>query len=148
MLKKFKSLNTRGDTIVEVMIVLAVLGLAISTAYATANRSLLDARQAQENAVATQLVQSQVEALRTMTLNSPSIFSAATWPGASPYDCVTQSPPYAVTNSCTAGTTVKYQLSVTYTNSPTDTFTVVASWDDIFGNGKDTVTMNYRLHAD
>ena len=41
--------NQRGDTIIEVLIVLAVLGLAIGITYATANRSILNARQAQES---------------------------------------------------------------------------------------------------
>ncbi len=36
-----QALRQRGDTIVEVMIVLAVLGLAIGIAYSTASRSLL-----------------------------------------------------------------------------------------------------------
>ncbi len=53
----------RGDTIIEVMIVLAVLGLAIGIAYSTANRSLLNARQAQENSQATAAAQAQVEQL-------------------------------------------------------------------------------------
>jgi len=54
----------QGDTIVEVMIVLAVLGLALGISYATANRSLMLARQAQENSEATNIVASQIEALR------------------------------------------------------------------------------------
>jgi prepilin-type N-terminal cleavage/methylation domain-containing protein len=60
---RFKSLNNRGDTIVEVMVVLAILGLALGISYATANRSLLNARQAEENAQATHYVQSQIEIL-------------------------------------------------------------------------------------
>ncbi len=49
---------------------LAVLGLAISISYATANRSLLNARQAQETAEATGLVETQVENLRLLSYNS------------------------------------------------------------------------------
>src|SRR4051812_23657601 len=56
-----RKLNAAGDTIVEVMVVLAVLGLAISIAYATANRSLLNARQAQKTPRASVLAQSQLE---------------------------------------------------------------------------------------
>src|SRR5437868_4001892 len=54
----------RGDTIVEVLVVLAVLGLAIGISFATANRSLLATRAAQENSQATSYLQSQVEELR------------------------------------------------------------------------------------
>jgi prepilin-type N-terminal cleavage/methylation domain-containing protein len=57
------ALKQRGDTIVEVMIVLAVLGLAIGISYSTANRSLLNTRQAQEHSQATEYAQSEVEDL-------------------------------------------------------------------------------------
>ena len=59
-----RKLNQAGDTIVEVMIVLAVLGLAIGIAYAAANRSLENARQAQENAEAVQLATTEYEPKR------------------------------------------------------------------------------------
>ena len=67
--KKFKGQNQNGDTIIEVMIVLAVLGMAISIAYSTASRSLLNMRRAQESSTATTLAQTQVEMLRTITPN-------------------------------------------------------------------------------
>jgi prepilin-type N-terminal cleavage/methylation domain-containing protein len=54
----------RGDTIVEVMVVLAVLGLALGVSYATANASLNNSRQAEESAQATAHVQSEIESLR------------------------------------------------------------------------------------
>lgn len=62
----FRKLDQTGDTIVEVLIVLAVLGLALSISYATANRSLLNARQGEETAQATRYAQSQIEALRIL----------------------------------------------------------------------------------
>lgn len=65
MIKRFKRLNNSGDTIVEVMIVLAVLGLALSIAYATANRGLQQARNAQEHSQALGIINSQVELLRS-----------------------------------------------------------------------------------
>lgn len=139
MLTRLKQ-NSRGDTIVEVMIVLAVLGLAIGISYATANRSLLNARQAQENSQATALVQSQVEALRTLSTDAnQNIFQAG------PY-CLTQNAPYTVTNSCDFGT-IPYTIAITYA-APTDTFTVTATWADVIhpANEKNTVTTSYRLH--
>jgi len=78
MLKRNR-LGETGDTIIEVLIVLAVLGLAIGISYATANRSLLDVRGAQESAQATSYLQTQIEAFRfwapSLTLGSlPSTF--------------------------------------------------------------------------
>jgi prepilin-type N-terminal cleavage/methylation domain-containing protein len=133
--------NNRGDTIIEVMIVLAVLGLAIGISYATANRSLLNARQAQENSQATALAQSQVEALRTLAASgTPNIFQSG------PY-CISQTTPYSVQTgaACNRGT-IPYNIAVTYDNNPTDTFTVKIGWPDVIGTGDDTVTIVYRLH--
>jgi prepilin-type N-terminal cleavage/methylation domain-containing protein len=65
MIKQLKRLGQRGDTIVEVMIVLAVLGLALSISYATANRGLQQSRNAQEHSQALGIIDSQVELLRS-----------------------------------------------------------------------------------
>lgn len=152
-----------GDTIVEVMIVLAILGLAIGISYATANRSLLNARQAQENAEATELVQGQIEALRSMACSADSdgCSDAAALFTADPY-CIdtshagTTADPYVTVPisvdlnnyenypaACRQGS-VPYSLSVQET-SP-DTFRVRAGWADVTGQGNDTVTIFYRLH--
>jgi len=60
-----KPLRQSGDTIVEVLIVLAILGLALSISYATANKGLQQSRNAQEHSEALALVNSQVELLRS-----------------------------------------------------------------------------------
>jgi type II secretory pathway pseudopilin PulG len=150
--KKPKTFNQLGDTIVEVMVVLAVLGLAISISYATANRSLLNTRQALENSQATELVRSQVEAIRSMACSTgnincsanPALFTTGTSfcidTTASSYNVIPTTNP-----SCSQGT-VPYGISITYNNTPTDTFTVVATWPDVLGQGNDTVTYVYRLH--
>lgn len=65
-----KHLTQSGDTLIEVMVVLTVLGFAIAISYATANRGLLNVRQAEENSSATEKVQSQVENLRALLASS------------------------------------------------------------------------------
>jgi prepilin-type N-terminal cleavage/methylation domain-containing protein len=164
-------LKSRGDTIIEVMIVLAVLGLAISIAYATANRSLMDARQAQENGEATSLVQSQIEQLRGLASKYPSldVFRTDVY-----FFCINENGTMNVTNfspgtdfldeniypkgpantpgECTFDE--RYNLSIHYEpptasaspNASPDTFTVRAVWDDVSGQGQDTVTMAYKIH--
>jgi prepilin-type N-terminal cleavage/methylation domain-containing protein len=160
-----RRLNQAGDTIIEVMVVLAVLGLAIGISYATANRSLLAARGAQENSEATQLVQSQVEYLRAYARIDPSdtshyIFTPnrvfcfdpngnidATFTGTA-----VDNPPanYPTSGACLQGT--RYYLSISYddgSSSPggaKDTFTVKAYWEDVQGQGNDSVTLVYRIH--
>ena len=94
--------DSLGDTIVEVMIVLAVLGLALSISYATANHSLLNARQAQENAQATEYGQAQIEDLRALTTTTnPNIFA--------------QSGPFRITNNPATGLQI---ITDTGPNSP------------------------------
>lgn len=55
----------RGDTIVEVMIVLAILGLSFSVSYATANKGLNQSRNAQEHSEALNILNSQIDQLHT-----------------------------------------------------------------------------------
>jgi prepilin-type N-terminal cleavage/methylation domain-containing protein len=150
-LKRLGIANARGDTIIEVMVVLAILGMAIGISYSTANNSLLDIRQAEEHAQATEYAQSQLEILRTMLApTSPNIFIAG------PY-CMPQTPPYtpiAVPNSsCQIGgepfsiqindLSVEFPLN---TSIPPDTFQILVTWPDVRGQGNDTVTLDYQLH--
>ncbi|HXE10132.1 MAG TPA: hypothetical protein VN554_01775, partial [Verrucomicrobiae bacterium] len=55
-----KKLDATGDTIIEVLIVLAVLGLSLSISYATANKGLQQSRNAQEHSAALGIIDSQV----------------------------------------------------------------------------------------
>ncbi len=166
---KPKFLNSRGDTIVEVLVVLAVLGLAIAIAYATANRSLLNARQALENSTGTQIAQAQMEDVVSMGCASGNPYCPDPSLPASPNHllfqpgshCIdTSTTPYTVrTNptptvfssggydtACITGR-VPYYVSITYRDTATQphTFVVVVTWADALGQGNDTVTMNYRL---
>ena len=150
---KFLKLTNRGDTIVEVMIVLAVLGLAIGISYATANRSLLNARQAQENSAATGIAQSQVEALRSLSADPfQEIFilgepfcTVHTNDAEHPYNIL---PVGGGSCALTYGGGVSYKISITRSDAvgDPDTFTVQITWPDVSGQGDDTVTQVYRVH--
>lgn len=146
------SLKQRGDTIVEVIAVLAILGLAVSIAYATANTSLLDARQAQENSQAAERVATQIEDLIVMSAN-PSVpvgnyifgYAADT-----PF-CIDSTNANAIKLSdATSGQCQYdslYNISITGPGSASGgLFTVTASWPDVEGHGTDTVTLSYRLY--
>lgn len=58
-------LNQAGDTIVEVLLVTAVLGLVLAGSYAIASRSLKGMRQAQERGEALKLAEGQIESIKT-----------------------------------------------------------------------------------
>lgn len=56
-------LNNQGDTIVEVMISLAVLALAFAISYSTAQATLNNVQNSQEHSMALEYMDSQMEAL-------------------------------------------------------------------------------------
>ncbi|HVS58315.1 MAG TPA: hypothetical protein VHD60_01100 [Candidatus Saccharimonadales bacterium] len=138
-----------GDTIVEVMIALAVLGGALGVSYGIANRSLLQSRDAQERTSAVKLLQAQLEQLRSSgSISGTSVFSTSgkfcfytdsssgatgivSWPNATTAPAKCQQGFYA------------YSL----TRGADDTFSAVVQWDNVFGSGKDTATLLYRMHA-
>jgi type II secretory pathway pseudopilin PulG len=154
--------NQLGDTIIEVMVVLAVLGLAIGISYSTANRSLLNARQAQENSQATGLVQTQVENLRLLVANSTSDNTDPTT------NIFLPTTPYCINNPLGSSPIDTDQADCTHTlipytvliyncnkipsgpcanvNGP-DTLVVEATWPDVLGQGNDSVILDYRLHS-
>ncbi len=151
--------NQRGDTIIEVMIVLAVLGLAIGIAYSTANRSLLNARQAQENSQATAAAQAQVEQLVSIGCTSGNPECDITNPANPGYGLL--HPPGGGAFCIVDGAVKPYtdplcsqqaplpgsSVQITCLNSCASPriFEVVVSWDDVLGQGRDTVTQDYTL---
>lgn len=56
--------NQRGDTIIEVMIAIAVVGMVLGASYRIANRALQTGRFAQEQTEALKIAESQVEKLK------------------------------------------------------------------------------------
>lgn len=65
MLKQRSRQSEKGDTIVEVLIAVAVVSLVLVSAYAITNRNTQSAQTAQEQDYAQKLVQQQVELLRS-----------------------------------------------------------------------------------
>lgn len=137
--------NQKGDTIIEVLIVLAVLGLAISISYATANRSLINARQAQESSKATVLLQSQIEGLRTLApLSATNPAKNIFQPVANLY-CIDGSGNVVSSvgdpNPCTFDGI--YVVSIKHESN---SFVLKAVWDDVSGQGKASASMTYRIY--
>jgi type II secretory pathway pseudopilin PulG len=171
MKSSIKQLNASGDTIVEVLVVLAILGLAISIAFATANRGLLDTNEAEENTQASNDVQTQLESLRYLAPDGTTDRSAANYNSLSNIFaqtntfCIT-SPTASSPITTASGTNcnfgpIPYTLKIfncdAYTGTDTapcsgtavssDTFVVVATWPNVLGEGTDSVTSSYRVHS-
>ncbi len=66
MTKGYGFRKQAGDTIVEVLFAVAVVGLAIAISYGIASRSLRSAQQAQERGQALKLAESQLESMKAI----------------------------------------------------------------------------------
>jgi type II secretory pathway pseudopilin PulG len=67
----------RGDTIIEVMICMAVAGAAISAAYSISSRSLNRVRQSQERTESLKLAEQQLERLKKVAKDNPGKYTVA-----------------------------------------------------------------------
>lgn len=73
----------RGDTIVEVLIAIGLLGLVLSGAYVVVSRNVTSNRMSQERLEAVKIAESQFERLKIVTANDTAAFGWSNF-------CVTQ----------------------------------------------------------
>ena len=150
-------LSQRGDTIVEVMLSIAIIGMVLGASYTTSTRALRTGRFAQEHTEALKLAESQIEKLKyiasiitSVAVVPPNIFDP-TAAGATPF-CIDNSPPPfakivtgtpAFTTSCMS---TFYTSTVTY-NKVGDIFTVAVTWTTEGNSGQQgNVQIAYKLH--
>lgn len=72
----FHQSNQRGDTIVEVLIAMAVISSVLAGAFFVTNRSTNNVRDSEEHAQALQLLQGQVEQLRSDATTAGTIYAS------------------------------------------------------------------------
>lgn len=143
-------LKQRGDTIVEVMIALAILGSAISIAYVTASRSLTNTRQAQEAAVGTTIAQTQLEQLRSKA--STSIPTDDIYQAAGTKFCIDINGTNRVTTDLTKceftfdDNGAVYNVVILHEETQNNKFTIKVTWPNVSGDGDDSATLIYRVH--
>lgn len=155
-MKRFQRLNQRGDTIVEVLISIAVVSLILGGAYVTTNKSLKAERGAQERTDATKLVESQIESLKSIAADDPD----ALFKNAPTNFCVTPTQQVVAAvqtnNTCrfsasgANGNTTEpaYFISASLTKTAgVNTVTIKNQWAAIeSGSTTDAITMTYRLY--
>jgi len=138
----------RGDTLVEVLIAIAVVSLVLGGAYVTSSRSLLATRSAQERGNALKIAESQIEQIKGLAAsNSKALFDAS---APSPFCISTDGSVVASSDAtCTVGTNgsptttePKFVLSVTRSGN---TFTLVETWNDV-RSGTDQLQLKYRVY--
>lgn len=159
-----KRLNQVGDTIVEVLIVTAVLGLVLAGSYAIASRSLKGMRASQERGEALKLAEGQIESIKTaVAAKTPDVIQheknlfCLKLPAATPAEAAPHKftgPPKVTQpvesddfgrypDACKNGI---YHIAV----EPTivdgrGNYAVYVRWDGIGGIGRQEVIMRYRL---
>lgn len=136
-------LNQRGDTLVEVLISIAIISLILGGAYVTTNRSLQATRDAQERGDALKLVESQLEQLKDIDsdqLFATSFVSYCIASGAT----VDSDDARCKVSASGSPTTVEpaYHLHITRSGN---TFTINNSWMSVRG-GQNNIEMKYRVY--
>ncbi len=161
-----RRLNMRGDTLLEVLIAVAILSLILTTAFALANRSTLANRQAAERGEANKAAQAEVEKLKYY-LSLPGLempdnasffcinYSDATDPTVLPIDNITlgtiETDYNNIPTECRQGIDQRYAV-MTYrgaaNSTERDTYTTYVRWDSITGNGSDKISIINKLYQD
>jgi prepilin-type N-terminal cleavage/methylation domain-containing protein len=148
------STNQRGDTIVEVLVCIAIISLVLAGAFVTTRDSQLGVQDSQEHGEALKLIESQIEQLRYDAANGDAnVFSSG------PYcyyqgSLVSTSGPTAadcVQDSSGNKATAQPEFNLSVTGTPSDggyLFTITSTWADINGNGNGQESMLYRLYQD
>ena len=139
----------RGDTLVEVLVAIAVVSLILGGAYVVTNKSLQATRAAQERGNALKIAEAQIEQLKSVIATNPdSVFG-----GAAPATFCISSTSTVVSDTntdCAVGTTgaptttePKFHLSIQRTNND---FVLKETWANVSGQGNDSLQMSYRVY--
>lgn len=124
-MKRITTLRSRnsGDTIIEVLIAIAVVGAVLAGAYTSTQRSVNATRMAQEQGEALKLAESQVEQIKIATdTNTLNVTGAGNF-------CINSG---VLAASCVTGTGVVYTTVVTHTAGSRD-FIVNVTWAGLSG---------------
>ena len=141
-----KRLTQTGDTIVEVLLAIAIVSAVLGGAYASTSGSLSGSRRSQERGEAVKLLQGQLERLNEAA-HSPTV-NLLTAPN--PFCLIVSGgvlTPVAATNpGCQQGVGSRYRLSIQRAGN---VYTATAQWDRVGGggtSGQDQVVMIYRIY--
>lgn len=154
----------RGDTIIEVLICVGVIGAVLAGAFVVTNRSQLAVRDAQEHAEASKLLEGQLELLRSnakfqkgtvfhptttgdfcMDLEAKPVANGGGNAGACKVDNGGQ-PWSEDTNSIPYFILIKNRDNASGTDNAGQLFQIQVKWDSVTGKGEAQETMYYRLY--
>ena len=135
-------LSQAGDTIVEVLISVGIVGLMLTGAFTISNASQKQIRMAQERSEAQRVAQSTVELLNPLVQKKPSMIA----PGSLRSFCITTSLETleSSANECKQGDENRYRVEVNRNASNLRTFHVTVFWNGL-SDRKEQLTMDYRV---
>lgn len=139
--------ESKGETIVEVMLALAVLGLVITFSFISTNKSSRGARSAQERAEATRHAESQLEQLKAaVDSGSPSAPDFAL-PFCYEYNTGVLRTAVTASSRCKVGLGNLYETVVEPVSlvGGIRTVKVTVFWPGLSTNAVDNVTIFYKL---
>jgi len=147
-LSRLRNLSERGDTLVEVLISIAVLSMVLGGAFVVTNSSLQGSRAAQERVNALKIVEGQLEQIKNLAANN----SAALFgPAVPPNFCVASSLTVVSSSNaaCAVGTdgtptTVEPTFHIVIAQA-SNTFTITTTWYSVRG-GQNNISMKYRVY--
>ena len=143
----------RGDTIVEVLLAMSVVGLVLGTAFGIANRSVNLGQDAQERTEALKLAESQLELLksryssdasiRTRTDVQPFCFEASV------LFSVKESTDAACKNQNGRGAAGLYSIAIIppASSSLTATYEIRIIWNRLGATGQNNLSLYYKVGA-
>lgn len=152
-----KYLNNTGDTIIEVLISMAVVSMVLGGAFVVTHQSQVGVRNSQEHAEALKLVESQLEQLRGDTQSA----IAASTPFCMYNETIQSAVIAPQSANCTqnpAGQSnqpdSRYYLTISRCKSVgcgnyipgSNLFTVTVTWPQVTGQGNGQESMVYRLY--
>jgi type II secretory pathway pseudopilin PulG len=140
----------RGDTIIEVLFALAVLGAVLSSSYVVVSRNITANRISQERLEAVKIAESQMEKLQIRATSDPGVFTSNNF-------CMTNIGVIGNSNQCqvnAAGDPTseypRYIIDITKDDDLSDPsgvrFKISLSWENARGTATDTIDYFYEVY--
>ncbi len=127
-----------GDTIVEVLIVIAVVGLILAGAFVSSNRSTQVTRTAQERGEALKVAETQLERIKiAKATGAPTLATSGTF-------CFDISGAYFASTTCSISPLgLEYRATVTAVSL--NRYSVRVEWDALAGASTNKVQLDYNV---
>lgn len=147
-----KSNSQRGDTIVEVLISIAIIAVMLTSAYVLANRSLRTSIGANERAEAIALSQGQVELLKYEARTQNTTNFASLYKNLVGF-CLNENSGVVTKTSLSSGAycenylgpNTQYAVRVEYLSATLDVFKISVQWDALNSGSRNSMEMFYRV---